>query len=43
VEIARELGEALGTIKSRTRQAMELLRAVLWPLIEPSRGSVGRP
>jgi RNA polymerase sigma-70 factor, ECF subfamily len=37
VEIARELGEPLGTIKSRTRQAMELLRAVLWPLIEPNR------
>jgi RNA polymerase sigma-70 factor (ECF subfamily) len=37
VEIARELGEPLGTIKSRTRQAMELLRAVLWPLIEPRR------
>jgi RNA polymerase sigma-70 factor (ECF subfamily) len=36
-EIARELGEPLGTIKSRTRQAMELLRAVLWPLIEPRR------
>jgi len=37
VEIARELGEPLGTIKSRTRQAMELLRGVLWPLIEPRR------
>jgi RNA polymerase sigma-70 factor (ECF subfamily) len=37
VEIARELGEPLGTIKSRTRQAMELLRVVLWPLIEPNR------
>jgi len=37
VEIARELGEPLGTIKSRTRQAMELLRDVLWPLIEPRR------
>jgi RNA polymerase sigma-70 factor (ECF subfamily) len=37
VEIARELGEPLGTIKSRTRQAMELLRTALWPLIEPNR------
>ena len=37
VEIARELCEPLGTIKSRTRQAMELLRGVLWPLIEPRR------
>jgi len=37
VEIARELGEPLGTIQSRTRPAMELLRGVLWPLIEPRR------
>ena len=37
VEIARELGEPLGTIKSRTREAMERLRTVLWPLIEPKR------
>src|SRR6266852_2362707 len=37
LEIARELGEPLGTIKSRTREAMERLRTVLWPLIEPKR------
>ena len=36
-EIARVLGEPLGTIKSRTREAMERLRTVLWPLIEPTR------
>jgi RNA polymerase sigma-70 factor (ECF subfamily) len=35
VEIAHELGEPLGTIKSRTREAMEHLRGVLWPLVEP--------
>jgi RNA polymerase sigma-70 factor, ECF subfamily len=37
-EIANELGEPLGTIKSRTRDAMEQLRMLLAPLIQPSGG-----
>ena len=36
-EIAHELGTPLGTIKSRTREAMDRLRTLLWPLIEPQR------
>jgi len=32
-EIARHLGQPLGTIKSRTREAMERLRSLLEPLI----------
>jgi RNA polymerase sigma-70 factor, ECF subfamily len=42
-EIARELGTPLGTIKSRTREAMDRLRTLLWPLIEPQgEASEGR-
>lgn len=38
-EIARELSEPVGTIKSRTREALERLRGVLRPLLE-SEGEV---
>jgi RNA polymerase sigma-70 factor (ECF subfamily) len=37
-EIARELGQPLGTIKSRTREAMERLRHALQPLMDPQEG-----
>lgn len=36
-EIAQELDTPLGTIKSRTREALDRLRVLLWPLIEPQR------
>lgn len=44
-EIATLLGEPLGTVKSRTRAAMERLRGTLRPHFrhEPSAGDDGRP
>jgi len=42
-EIARELGQPLGTVKSRTREAMDRLRRALAPLIGPTEGGVAIP
>jgi RNA polymerase sigma-70 factor (ECF subfamily) len=36
-EIAHQLGEPLGTIKSRTRDALDHLRTSLASIIEPKR------
>lgn len=41
VEIARELGQPLGTIKGRMRDAMERLRVALRPLMELTGGIRG--
>jgi len=42
VEIARHLGQPLGTVKSRMRDAMEHLRSLLGSLIEPTGDSERR-
>ncbi|MGH6690427.1 MAG: sigma-70 family RNA polymerase sigma factor [Gammaproteobacteria bacterium] len=42
-EIARKLGEPLGTVKSRTREAMDRLRRALAPVIAPTEGGVATP
>ena len=42
-EIAREIGQPLGTVKSRTREAMDRLRQALRPLMDPQEGGVATP
>lgn len=42
-EIARKLGQPLGTVKSRTREAMDRLRQALRPLMAPKERGVATP
>ena len=42
-EIARELRQPLGTVKSRTREAMDRLRQTLRPLMASNERGVATP
>jgi RNA polymerase sigma-70 factor (ECF subfamily) len=42
-EIARELNEPLGTVKSRMREGMDRLRQVLRPVTGPNEGGIATP